>query len=160
MATWSLYDELQNIIRTIGAVACKIHDVYTIAQQIVSNQNRLLASCERTLHNVATFQMNVGRPLMQQLADRGLGGAHYHRMGLDDSSFQLVCRGTLLCSDHPEVVEHAPARAPRGTVLVCRVCGKPCEFRPCGRVLIVQCRGGVCVVSSTRPHADGESFTS
>lgn len=160
MATWSLYEELQKIFRTITVVACKIHEVYTIAPEIVSNQNRLLASCERTLHNVATFPINADRPLVQQLAERGLGVAHYHRMGLDDSSFQLVCRGTLLCNDHPSVVEPAPARAPRGTVHVCRVCGKTCEFRPCGRVLIVHCRGGMCVVSSTRPHADGEFFMS
>lgn len=160
MATWNLYAELQKIINATNGIACKIHELYTIVQQIGANQTRILADCERILHNIVTFQVNPEIPLVQQLTERGLGGAHYHRMNHDDESFQLVCRGTLLCNDHPSVVEPAPARAPRGTVHVCRVCDKTCEFRPCGRVLIVHCRGGMCVVSSTRPHADGEFFTS
>ena len=153
-----LYDEIQKILFSLSQIRTTVGNLYHLMQELVSSQNRMAASIDRLLIPVSAFEMAPGADLMTHLAERGIGGSWYQRVGHDEKCFQLVCRGTLLCNEHPSVVEPAPSRACRGVQHVCRECNKICDYRPCGRVLIVQYRNGVCTVSATREHAHGEQY--
>lgn len=130
-----------------------LRDVYALVRQ--------LRECGQTpMEVIESFPVEPGRALMELIAARGIGGPWYRRAGGDAHNFQLACAGTLYCPAHPHLRECPPAAPRRGVVVVCRECGAPCAYSPCGRMLLVQTRNGTCSVTATRPHAEGEAYTS
>lgn len=107
---------------------------------------------------VDNFVSDPDLDVADQIAERGIGGPWYKRVGGDGSNFQMVCTGTLFCPHHPQIRERAPAAPRRGVQVVCRECGESCVYKPCGRTLLVQNVGGMCTVTATRAHAEGEPY--
>lgn len=129
-----------------------LRDVYALVRQ--------MRECgPAPMRVLETFPTEPGRTVMDLIAERGLGGPWYRRAGGDAHNFQLACAGTLICPRHTHLAECPPAAPRRGVVTVCRECGEPCVYRPCGRMLLVQCHDGTCTVTATRKHADGETYS-
>lgn len=104
---------------------------------------------------IESFPLEASVPLLEQLQKRILVHPHYQVTATQDGA-QMVCRGTLFCPQHPEHVQVAPARFPKGCAFKCGVCAREVKFRPCGRVVIASVVNNVCCVRATRPHASGE----